>query len=120
MNDPNDASRHADDELRALQQAIGELAGRLGVDLADRRRLRALLDGDEIGIARNAAEANDATEADTLAALRELLVLSLRLEACSSEDLGVSGVRRLWQRCGELRARLALALAPQPPQAMPA
>ena len=37
--------------------------------------------------------------------LRAMMILLYRLEASSSEDLGVEGLRRLWHQHGEIMAR---------------
>jgi hypothetical protein len=37
--------------------------------------------------------------------LRAMLILLFRLEASSSEDLGVEGLRRLWRQHSEIMAR---------------
>jgi hypothetical protein len=83
------------DELEHLRQLIAGLAALCGVDSGDRRALRQLID------------APDGTTTDDLRQeLRTLLTLLYRLEAASSEDSGLAGLRRLWQLCAEARARL--------------
>lgn len=83
------------DELDHLRRSIAGLAQSCQVDLGDRQSLRLLLDGQEVGSDNPARQE-----------LRTLLPLLYRLEAASSEDLGLAGLRRLWQLCAEARVRL--------------
>lgn len=82
-------------ELAALKAALSEFAGGLGVDLNDRRSLRALISGDwsELSLARSECEK-----------LRTMLVLLYRLEDSSSEDIGIQGLQHLWRQHGEIIA----------------
>jgi hypothetical protein len=93
------------DDLLDLRRAIGELADRCGIDLSDDAALRRVLDGeagDRLTAARNAQDEHE---------LSAMLTLLLRLETSSSEDLGISGLRRLWRAhattLANWRARLA-------------
>lgn len=86
----------SEDELDALRRLIAGLGQRCQVDLDDRRALRQLL-------AEQTAAGDDPARHE----LRTLLRLLYRLEAASSEDLGLSALRRLWQLCAEARTRLA-------------
>lgn len=88
------------EDLHALRRLIGELAPRCGLDLADRRAVRRFLDDEP-------HSRSERTDPQAAAELRRMLVLLFRLEASSSEDLGIEGLRRLWRQHGEIMARFA-------------
>lgn len=87
------------EDLHALRRAIAQLAGRCSLNLDDRRALRLVLDGHLAGGA----------ELALLDELRTMLVLLHRLESSSSEDLGYSGLQRLWRQHDEILAGLPAA-----------
>ena len=90
---------HGSDDIQALRRIIAQLAERCSVDLTDRATLRRLLDGDF---------SDDPTPPDGHQDRRDLsamLTLLLRLEASSSEDLGITGLRRLWHEHARMLAR---------------
>ena len=102
--DPNPGG----DDLLALRQAIAEVAERSGIELTDHVALRGLLDGDF---------SSERASADEIEGRRELctmLTLLFRLEASSSEDLGISGLRRLWRQHARTLARWRGRLAGTP------
>lgn len=93
--DPNPGG----EDLLALRRAITLLAKRCQIDLADRAALRRLLDGDFSDCRAVTGDVRDGQD------LRALLTLLFRLEASSSEDLGIAGLRRLWRQHGKVLAR---------------
>ena len=99
------------EDLPALRRAIEKLADHCAVDLACPHTLRQCLDGQLPTEATLSAQTADLEE------LRTMIVLLYRLENSTSEDLGHSGLQRLWQqhrevmrasRRHELRSRGAL------------
>ena len=86
-------------EMQALRQLITRLAGQCRLDLSDRIAVRQFLDDTEM---RGRGESLDPKVCQEL---RTMLILLYRLEASSSEDLGVDGLRRLWHQHGEILAR---------------
>ncbi|MBL0168282.1 MAG: hypothetical protein IPP85_14610 [Propionivibrio sp.] len=78
---------------------IAHLADRCDLDLADPYAVRNFLDGDSSHDQANAREHQDSDE------LRAMLTLLFRLEASSSEDLGIAGLHRLWLQHSEILAR---------------
>ena len=92
------ASTQAPEELMTMRKAVARLANRLGLDLSDAVNTRRCLDGDFSGLVANdqLAECHE---------LRDMLILLLRLESGSSEDIGIDGLRRLWQLQRELMNR---------------
>ena len=106
----------ADEELLPLRRMIVRLADRCGLDLADSSAIRRFLDGDF-----SQCEAPD-WDSNSCRDLHSMITLLFRLEASSSEDLGINGLHRLWSRHSEILAgfntveeiqgRLKLRLAP--------
>lgn len=92
------ASPQSTEELLAMRKAIARLADRVGLDLSSPDDVRRCLDGDFSGLTVNSG-LSECRE------LRDMLVLLLRLESSSSEDLGIEGLRRLWQLHRELMNR---------------
>jgi len=90
---------HAAEDLLALRQVIARLAARDRLDLADRQAVRRFLDGDFSTSPEAARDPQSSHE------LRAMMILLFRLEASSSEDLGIDGLRRLWRQHGEILAR---------------
>lgn len=90
---------HTSADLLALRRLIAELAQQCGLDLTDKSVLRCFLDSDPTLCQAPLADAKTRQE------LRTMLILLFRLEASSSEDLGVEGLRRLWHQHGETLAR---------------
>ena len=76
------------EDILALRRVIAEFAGRCGIDLADGNALRSLLDGDFSECRAAGPQRQNCQE------LSAMLTLLLRLEASSSEDLGITGLRR--------------------------
>lgn len=87
------------EDIQALRRVIAQLAGRCGIDLGDRAVLRRVLDGD---FGNDQATPGDRQQVQELSAM---LTLLFRLEACSSEDLGIDGLLGLWREHGRILAR---------------
>lgn len=87
------------EDIQALRRVIAQLAGRCGIDLGDRAVLRRVLDGD---FGNDQAAPDDRQQVQELSAM---LTLLFRLEACSSEDLGIAGLLGLWREHGRILAR---------------
>jgi hypothetical protein len=94
----NDANHHPED-LQALRRLIVRLAPQCGVDLQNRQSIRRFLDYDR------AASRSESIDPQLCQELHAMMILCYRLEASSSEDLGVEGLRRLWRQHGEILAR---------------
>lgn len=90
---------HGVEDLIVMRKAIARLAERLGVDLSNVEHMRHCLDGIFSHFPTTADQVGECQE------LREMLVLMLRLEDCNSEDLGIDGLRRLWQKQRSLMNR---------------
>ncbi|PKO36537.1 MAG: hypothetical protein CVU33_17795 [Betaproteobacteria bacterium HGW-Betaproteobacteria-6] len=91
-------NRHPED-MQALRRLIAELAPQCGVDLDKRAAVRQFLDHD------SATSRSESIDPQLCQELRAMLILLYRLEASSSEDLGVDGLARLWRQHGEILAR---------------
>ena len=87
------------EDIQALRRVIAQLARRCGIDLGDRAVLRRVLDGD---FGNDQATPGDRQQVQELSAM---LTLLFRLEACSSEDLGIDGLLGLWREHGRILAR---------------
>ena len=87
------------EEIEALRREITHLADRCAIDLDDRAVLRTVLDGDFC-----AAESPPG-DRQMIQELSAMLTLLFRLEACSSEDLGIAGLLGLWREHGRILAR---------------
>jgi hypothetical protein len=96
----HDANHHPED-LQALRRLIIRLAPQCGVDLQNRLSIRQFLDND------SAARRSESVDPQLCLDLRAMMILCYRLEASSSEDLGVEGLRRLWHQHGEILARFS-------------
>lgn len=92
----------ASEDILALRRVIAQLADRCDLDLADPLAVRHFLDGDFSVKHASAREHRDNDE------LRDMLTLLFRLEASSSEDLGIAGLHRLWTQHSEIMARFPL------------
>lgn len=90
---------HLPDDMQALRRLIVRLAPQCGVELGNRSSIRHFLDGD------SAACRSESIDPQLCQELRSMMILLYRLEASSSEDLGVEGLRRLWRQHGEILAR---------------
>ena len=93
------ASAHTAEDLIIMRKAISRLADRLGFDLSKPDEARSCLDGDFSNRPAALGKLRECQE------LRDMLIVLLRLESCSSEDLGIDGLRRLWQKQRELMNR---------------
>lgn len=88
------------DDLLALRRIIHHHAPLCGLDTADAASVRQFMNGTFPSPA--------ALNPDSLQACREMramLILLLRLEASTSEDLGFDAICRLWQHHNEILAR---------------
>lgn len=92
-------ANHPPEDMQALRRLIVQLAPQCGVDLGNRSAVRHFLDND------SAASRSESIDPQTCQELRAMLILLYRLEASSSEDLGVEGLHRLWRQHGEILAR---------------
>lgn len=90
---------HASEDILALRRVIANLADHCDLDLADPFAVRHFLDGDSCH-GKGSARQHQVCEE-----LRAMLTLLFRLEASSSEDLGISGLHRLWMQHSEILAR---------------
>ncbi len=84
----------APENMRSLQQLIGQLADQCGVNLGERQAVRRLLD-------LSGPQSAPAVARE----LRSLLILRYRLEASCSEDLGYEGMNGLWQQLDDTLRR---------------
>jgi hypothetical protein len=87
--------RGAPADLLALRQLIAQQAQLCDLELSDRRAVRALLDADPLACSTSSRE------------LRLMLILLFRLEASSSEDIGIEGLRRLWHQHNEILVKFS-------------
>jgi hypothetical protein len=92
-------TNHPPEDMLALRRLIARLAPQCGVDLSDRASIRRFLDTD------SASSRSEIIDPQLCQELRAMMILLFRLEASSSEDLGVEGLRRLWRQHGEILAR---------------
>lgn len=99
MMPPTPATHRHPEDMQALRRLIAELAPQCGVDLGKRAAVRHFLDHD------SAASRGESLDPQLCQELRAMLILLYRLEASSSEDLGVDGLARLWRQHGEILAR---------------
>jgi hypothetical protein len=99
MKRPVSDTHYPPEDMQALRRLIAQLAQQCGIDLGNRASIRHFLDND---LTANHSESIDPRICQEL---RTMMVLLFRLEASSSEDLGVEGLRRLWRQHGEIMAR---------------
>jgi hypothetical protein len=96
------ANNHPED-IQALRRLITQLAPQCGLDPSDRAAVRRFLENDQT------SGRSESIDPQICQELRAMLILLYRLEASSSEDLGVEGLRRLWHQHGEILARFQAA-----------
>ncbi|MFZ2974803.1 MAG: hypothetical protein WA049_19405 [Ferribacterium limneticum] len=99
MKRPVSATHYPPEDMQALRQLIAQLAPQCGVDLGNRTSIRQFLDSDP-GTGRS-----ESIDPQICQELRIMMILLYRLEASSSEDLGVEGLRRLWRQHDEIMTR---------------
>lgn len=87
------------EDIQVLRRLIAHLAPQCGLELGNRTAVRQFLDNDQ-PIGRS-----ESIDPQICHELRAMLILLYRLEASSSEDLGVEGLRRLWRQHSEILAR---------------
>lgn len=90
------------EDILALRRLIEDIAKLYSIDLTDKAVIRRILDGDLSHIQTNAGLSSGASLCEELPAMLRLL---FRLEASSSEDLGISGLRQLWSQHRDTLAR---------------
>lgn len=100
MNSSSAATGHGPEELQSLRQLIERLAPQCALDLKDRSAVRHFLEG-------HASSCSESIDPRLCDELRNMLILLFRLEGSSSEDIGFSGMRRLWQRHDDILTRFA-------------
>ena len=93
------AANNSPEDIQALRRLIAQLAPHCSLDLSNRLSVRRFLDTDQM------AGRSESIDPQICQELRAMLILLYRLEASSSEDLGVEGLRRLWRQHGEILAR---------------
>lgn len=99
MKHPVSDTNYPPEGMLALRQLITQLAPQCGVDLGNRTSIRHFMDSDP------ATGRSESIDPQVCQELRAMMILLYRLEASSSEDLGVEGLRRLWHQHGEIMAR---------------
>lgn len=95
-------------DIQALRRVIENLARQHRIDLTDRAVIGRIVDDDTTII--------DTTGIDPqlFEEFSSMLRLLFRLEFSSSEDLGVSGLSRLWERHREILRRFGSTSRTQP------
>ena len=91
-----DVGPSADKNLLPLRRMILRLADRCGLDLTDAASVRRFLDGDFAHCKAPEWDANACSD------LHSMITLLFRLEASSSEDLGINGLCSLWHQHNEI------------------
>jgi hypothetical protein len=81
---------------------IVRLADRCALDLADSSAIRRFLDGDFSHCRVPEWDRNSCND------LHSMITLLFRLEASSSEDIGISGLSRLWHQHSEILTRFGI------------
>lgn len=99
MKHPLSETNCPPEEMQALRRLIAQLAPQCGVDMANRASIRQFLDGNSASLRGESIDPQICQE------LRAMMILLYRLEASSSEDLGVEGLHRLWRQHSEILAR---------------
>lgn len=98
-----DLGHVANGDLLPLRRMIIRLAERCHLDLADKPAVRRFLDGDFSQCEAPEWDINSCRD------LHSMITLLFRLEASSSEDLGINGLHRLWLQHNELLANCTVA-----------
>ena len=105
MNQPIPSMPNASEDILALRHLIEHIASIHSLDLTDKAVVTRILDGDmshcRLNTGSSGCSSNDALSEE----LPTMLRLLFRLEASSSEDLGNSGLRKLWSQYREILAR---------------
>ena len=102
MNRLFSGNGHTAEDILALRRAIAQLADDCHLDLGDKAAVRQFMDGDFSRCT------DPSPNRQTCRELREMITLLLRIEASSSEDIGIIGLRRLWNQHREVLARFHL------------
>jgi hypothetical protein len=93
-----DLSHTASEDLLPLRRMIVRLANRCRLDLADSSAIRRFLDSDY-----SQCEAPD-WDINSCRDLHSMITLLFRLEASTSEDIGINGLHSLWRQHHEILA----------------
>jgi hypothetical protein len=88
-----------DKEFQSLLRLIAHRADHCNLDLNDSSAIKRFMDYDFSHCKALTRESQDCLE------LHSMLTLLFRLQASTSEDIGITGLRRLWQQLGEILAR---------------
>jgi len=99
MKHPVSDTNYPLEDMQALRRLIAQFAPQCGIDLGNRASIRHFLDNDL------AASHSESIDPRICQELRTMMILLFRLEASSSEDLGVEGLRRLWHQHSEIMTR---------------
>ena len=89
-------------ELLALRRLIEDIARQNSIELSDRSVIARVMDGDD------SLRQSSGMDHHLFQDLSSMLRLFYRLEASSSEDLGISGLGRLWERQREFLKRFRI------------
>jgi hypothetical protein len=102
MNQSMARPNHIFNELAELDQAVQQLAQLCRLDLNNELAVRRFRDGDfSLKLESNRVFSS-------CQELRTMLTLQLRLEASSSEDIGIDGLNFLWNQCSNILKRFAV------------
>lgn len=93
-----DLSHTANEDLVPLRRMIVRLAKRCGLDLADSSAVRRFLDSDFSQCTAPDWDLNSCHD------LHSMITLLFRLEASTSEDIGIDGLHSLWRQHNEILA----------------
>lgn len=104
MSHSTPALNNTCEDMHALRHLIAEFAGQCGLDLSNRIAVRQFLDDNQVSSRSEIIDPKICQE------LRAMLILLYRLEASSSEDLGVEGLRRLWHQHSEILSRFQITV----------
>ena len=99
MAQPSLCSPNVSEDIAALRRLIERIAELYSLDLTDKAVIGLVLDGNLPHCLVNSGSPSLREE------LPAMLRLLFRLEASSSEDLGISGLHRLWCQHREVLAR---------------
>jgi hypothetical protein len=107
MNPSTAQSNRVCTDLDELARAIQQLALHCSLDLNNALEVRRFREGDfslEQALSRDFSTCQE---------LRTMLTLQLRLEASSSEDIGIDGLNFLWSQCGNVLKRFTVEVPVQ-------
>jgi hypothetical protein len=102
MNQSMAKQNHIFNDLAELQRVIQQLAQFCQLDLNNELAVRRFREGD-FSLAQDSNRNFSICQE-----LRTMLTLQLRLEASSSEDIGIDGLNFLWNQCSNILKRFTL------------